>query len=419
MNVLLLSFNQHGYVSLSLGYLKAYALKDEGADAMYSIETMDFCVDCNDVAQIVYYFAKMNPDVIGLSVYCWSGEKMSDLARLTRQVRPDTKIVAGGPEVGPVAEQWLAENPAVDVVVRGEGEATFAELLRHYATGQGRLWEIEGITYQGKEGPRSTPDRALIDPLDEIPSPWLTGAIALRDHATYLETYRGCPYNCAYCYEGKDYPKLRHFSEERTKAEIELIARSPEVQSFSFIDPVFNLKKDKTKALAKMLHLTRVNNTWLHTVEVMTELIDEETARLLKEAGVVSVETGPQSGNEVSLECVNRYFDREKFTEGIRLLKVQGIHVLCDLMIGLPEDNMFRFADSVRFIAGLRPTTLVFSTLHVLPGTALRDRAAEFGLEYDRKPPHYVLATGSFPYEQVRKAEILAESLSREYNVPE
>ena len=46
-------------------------------------------------------------------------------------------------------------------------------------------------------------------------------------------------------------------------------------------------------------------------------------------------------------------------------------------------------------------------------------KAAEFGLEYDRKPPHYLLSTNSFPYEEVRKAEILAESISREYNVPE
>jgi len=416
-NVLLVSFNschEPHYFSLALGYLKAYAVADPAVAKRFNIEIAEFCTKCNDPMQAVFYIANAKPDVVGLSCYCWNLEGMRHLADVLRTVLPETKIVAGGPEVSPVAEEFLTANPSVDVVVRGEGEDTFRGLLAAWAEGED-LAGVAGVSYREGEHVFANEDRPLIESLDEIPSPYLAGILKPRDQVTYLETYRGCPYACGYCYEGKNYPRLRHFSTERIKAEVELIAESPQVRSFSFIDSVFNLTKEKLRVMAELLEPAASKGKTIHTVEVMTEHVDDETIALLLRAGAVSTETGPQTTDECTIANINRFFKKDKFARGVRLMRDAGFKVLCDLIIGLPGDDFFSFCRSTRYILDLRPGTVVFSTLNVLPGTMLRDEAERFGLKFDERAPHYILETESFPFQEVRKAELLAKSIEAEY----
>lgn len=417
-NVLLVALNscaEPHYFSLALGYLKACALADPDLAARANIDIVDFCTDCNDPLQVAYYVAHAKPDIVGLSCYCWNIDVMRHIAEMVRKTMPEARIIAGGPEVTPIAEEFLAANPSFDVVIRGEGEATFAELLRALTNG-GSAADVAGISYRESEHVFANDERPLIEDLDSIPSPYLTGMLKPRDNVTYLETYRGCPYRCAYCYEGKNYPTVRRFSDERIRAEIELITSDPEVGTYSFIDPVFNLDKETLEKLCAMLEASAAAGKTIHTVEVITERVDEQTIALLKKAGTVSTETGPQTVNPQTIKNINRYFVRDKFARGVALMRDGGFKVLCDLIVGLPGDDFFSFCRSVRFVLELRPGTIIFSTLNVLPGTALRERADEFGLVYDDAAPHYVLGTETFSFEEIRKAEMLAGSLAKEYD---
>jgi len=90
---------------------------------------------------------------------------------------------------------------------------------------------------------------------------------------------------------------------------------------------------------------------------------------------VRSIETGPQTVNEDTLKNVNRFYKAEQFRNGVRLLEDNGIEVTADLIIGLPGDTFFKFVKSVKTLMDMKPTTLVFSILHVLPGTILTKRA--------------------------------------------
>jgi radical SAM superfamily enzyme len=114
---------------------------------------------------------------------------------------------------------------------------------------------------------------------------------------------------------------------------------------------------------------------------------------------------------------VNRYYRAEKFRNGIRLLEDNGIEATTDLIIGLPGDNFFKFVNSARTLINMKPTTIVFSILHVLPGTILYEKSQEFGLKFDDKAPHLILSAPDFPYEDIDKAVIMAYSLDKEYNI--
>jgi radical SAM superfamily enzyme YgiQ (UPF0313 family) len=414
--VTLISFNYANHFSLALGYLKSYAEKEKFILQNTEIVIVDFDAEIHDVRQVVYYLSQSKPDIIGFSCFCWSINKVLETARVVKMLFPHIKIVLGGPEVGPVATKYLEENRFIDVVVKGEGEVTFAELLKYYM-GKGRLEEINGISYRVDGQVLENPDRPLIEDLAEIPSPYLEGVLAPRDKVTYLETYRGCIFRCGYCFEGKNFPRPRFFPEDRIKREIELIMSNPEIKSFHFVDPIFNLKKERLVKLAEMLSTANHFGTELRTIEIIAEFVDEETIDLFKKANVKSVETGPQTVNKDTLKNVNRYYDEEKFEKAVRLLEDNGMEVLTDLIIGLPGDNFFKFVKSVKTLIAMKPTTIIFSILHVLPGTVLYEQSQAFGLKFDEKAPHLVLDTPTFPYEEIDKAVVMAYSLDKEYNI--
>jgi len=414
--IALISYNWANHFSLALGYLKAYALQDHFIRQNTDIEIIDFDTEGLNVQQVIYYLSQRKPDIVGFSCYCWNVEKVLDTARILKTIHPDIKIVLGGPEVGPIGAKYLREHSFLDVVIKGEGEITFSELLEYYL-GQAGIEEIAGITYRSNGQVIENPDRPPIENLSEIPSPYLEGILIPRDKVTYIETYRGCIFKCHYCFEGKNLPKLRFFPDERVKKEIDFIMSHPEIKTFHFVDTVFNFRKDRLEKIAGMIASANRYGAELRTVEIIAEFVDKETVELFKKAHVRSIETGPQTVNEDTLKNVNRFYKAEQFRNGVRLLEDNGIEVTADLIIGLPGDTFFKFVKSVKTLMDMKPTTLVFSILHVLPGTILYEKSKEFDLKFDDKAPHLVLSAPDFPFEDIDKAVIMAYSLDKEYNI--
>jgi radical SAM superfamily enzyme YgiQ (UPF0313 family) len=413
LKVALLALNSPGYQSLALGYLRAFAQADPALAGRVAFRTLDLTTGV-DPWWAAWRVLGLEPDVLGVSVTCWNARLAYEVCRIVGHVRPECAIVLGGPEPGPIAEEVLAAHPSVHAVVRGEGEATFADLLATLAAGR-KAWRVDGVTARKGDDIVSAPDRGLIADLDSIPSPYLTGVLQPVDGGTYLETYRGCPHACAYCFEGKGYGRLRHFSDARIAAEIDAVATAPGVRTFSFIDPVFNLTAERLRVRADMLAPHAARGVRLHTIEVDIERVDDEVARTLARAGVASVETGPQTVGRAALETCKRPFHAQRFAAGVAALRRTGITVECDLIAGLPGDDAYDFLAGLRFVLGLDPGTVQSSTLHVLPGTDLWHRAAELGLGFDSEPPHEVIATPGVSFRDLRRAEVLAASLQSAY----
>lgn len=414
LRVALLALNAPGYQSLALGYLRAYAQADPRLAGKVAFQTLDLS-STDDPWWVAYRLLEMRPDVVGISVLCWNARAVFDVCRIVKSARPETRIVLGGPEVGPIAAETLREHPEVDAIVRGEGEAAFADLLDLARRGK-PLARADGVTGRDAAGaPLAAPDRALIADLDTIPSPYLTGALEPREGRAYIETYRGCPHRCAYCFEGKGYGRIRSFSRQRVEAEIAYLAGERGVRSFSFIDPVFNLTGDRLQWLSDTLAPYAEAGLTLHTVEVDIERLDDEGALALRRAGVVSVETGPQSIGADALAACHRGFSAERFASGVRALRGAGIEVECDLIAGLPGDTADDFFRGIDFVLSLDPGKLQTSTLHVLPGTELYQEADRLGLVFDREPPHEIIATSTIGFNDLRRCEARSVYIARLY----
>jgi len=406
--VALVGVNAPGYRSLANAYL-AEAIKADQRLPEVWVNRIELST-AMDPWWIAYQLLDVDPhpDVFGFSVVCWNARTVYETVRLLKRARPDAYVVLGGPEVGPVAEETLAKHPDVDVVVRGEGEVALPEILHSLARG-GDPGSVPGVSARSGDTIVSGPAAPPIEHLDSIRSPFQAGEHA-TDGSAFLETYRGCPHRCAYCYEGKGSTRIRSYSWDRIAADIEAIASTPGMKSFSFIDPVFNLTLERLERLAELMAPWAARGIRLHTIEVDIERVDAGQAALLAQAGVVSVETGPQSVGATALDVCARSLDRDRFRAGIEACRSAGISVECDLIVGLPGDSGSDVLEGIDFVLGCDPGKVQMSTLHVLPGTDLWMRADELGLVFDREPPHEIIQTATMTYTELRQLEVLGNA---------
>jgi len=413
LSVVIAAVSSPGYRSLAAAYLSAALTADP---RMPDTRVMTLDLDTRtDAWWIAYRILRVDPapDIVAFPVLCWTARTVYETARIVKAARPATRIVMGGPEVGPIARSVLDSRPFVDAIVRGEGEFAFADLVFAYSRG-GDPGAVPGVVAREGDIVVQGPERPPIEDLDAIASAFV-GRPHATDGSAFVETYRGCPHMCAYCFEGKGSTRIRSFSWDRIAADIEAVASVPGMRSFSFIDPVFNLTPSRLRQLSDIMAPHAERGIRLHTIEVDIERVDDEAAELLRRAGVESVETGPQSIGERALETCRRSFDPARFAEGVQACRRAGISVECDLIVGLPGDTCTDVMDGIDFAIGLDPGKVQISTLHVLPGTHLWDAAAELGLAFDPEPPHELISTRDIDYVALRRLEAFGVAASRIY----
>ncbi|HDD66019.1 MAG TPA: B12-binding domain-containing radical SAM protein, partial [Nitrososphaeria archaeon] len=147
---------------------------------------------------------KFKPDVVGLTATTPAIYDAYEAARIAKELNPETLVIIGGPHATFTAEEVLTECRHVDLVVMGEGEQTFGEILERYERGGG-FADVLGVAYRSEDGVvKVNPPRPLIRNLDDVPIP----AYDLLPMDRYevngvsyaaIMTSRGCPYNCVFC----------------------------------------------------------------------------------------------------------------------------------------------------------------------------------------------------------------------------
>ncbi len=369
------------------GYLKAAAEKALGGRVAVEILERE-AVDRLGDAALARAIAARAPDLVGFSLFLWNSARSIALASSVKQLLPEAAVVVGGPEVTR-DNPWCVSAEGVDVGVVGEGEQTFEELLR-WCTGEGpaELDKISGLAIPGAREVHYTPARPAID-LARLPSPYLSGAVAVEfDRTISVETLRGCPFKCSFCYYYKQFSKVNAFPREWLREHFRY-AREHGVRELFFLDPTLNARPHFSEFLDEVVAANQGLGLDLHA-ELVADMVDEKIADKLERAGFKGVECGLQSANMTALKAVNRMCDLERFASGVTRMDRRGIVVKTDLIIGLPEDDadsMRRSIDWVR-TRKLDADVQVFH-LMVLPGTELREKADTFGYERLRRPPYY------------------------------
>lgn len=251
---------------LAAGYLKAVIDTDPDLASVAEVEICNFRGGHTLPEMTRDLFRDRVPDVIGFSVLGWNFRNFGQLADTFKQLNPSGTVVFGGNHVSYQAERVFREFPWVDVVVNGEGEHTFRELVKLLLARPADLatTSVPGLSVRRADGSvRTTAERERIDDLDVIPSPFLTGAIPMTDAAgsfrydvALMETNRGCPYKCSFCYWGGAVgQRMRSFSAARLAEELDVFGFY-QVPSIVLCDSNFGLL-EADEEFVEMLIKTR------------------------------------------------------------------------------------------------------------------------------------------------------------------
>lgn len=229
MNILEVYFNEYNvlmdntvYLPLVSGLLQTYALTIPDVRGNYRFMPFIFIRDrCDNI--IKQY---KNPAVAAFSVSMWNMRLSLEVARIVKQNFPQCLIVFGGPNVPFHAEAFFKTYPFIDVTVRGEGEQTFADVLLHFRESRD-FKDVPGVSYRDPQTGvclKNNQERRLPKELDIYPSPYLEGVYdylfdGTINFQTIIETNRGCPYMCSYCFWGQGGlgKRFRIFSLDRVK----------------------------------------------------------------------------------------------------------------------------------------------------------------------------------------------------------
>ena len=419
MKVLLAAINAK-YIHSNLGIysLKTYGekmLKEWGLAEQAEISLAEYTIN-HQMEHILQDIYKRKPDVIGFSCYIWNISYVKVILADIKKVLPDVKIWAGGPEVSYHGEAFLKEEPAVDLVMMGEGEITFAHFLKALLEGED-LKQVPGLMVRNADGTfTDTGFRQVMD-MSQIPFPYAFMDMKELEHRIiYYESSRGCPFSCAYCLSSID-KKLRFRSLDLVLPELEwfLQAKVPQVK---FVDRTFNCKKSHAMAIWQYIRDHDNGVTNFH-FEIAADLLDKDELDLLStmRPGLVQLEIGVQSTNEKTLEAIRRKTDIEEIREITETINSwHNIHQHLDLIAGLPWEDLESFKKSFNDVYEMEPEQLQLGFLKVLKGSYMEELIPDCDLLYSAAPPYEVLCTKWLSYGDVLELKDIEEMTEVHYN---
>ena len=352
--------------------------------------------------------AGMQP-VFGLSCYTWNVAEFLILARTVKREVPGALVVAGGPHVQR-AEDFLFED-GIDVVVLGEGETTFTELLD--CADRSAWGDVDGLAFLTFDGtPHRTAVRARAKELDVFPSALdileLRGPDGepLYEHVAY-ETSRGCPYKCSFCEWGTGAigTKMFQFSLDRIRSDFDRLVEGG-VHDIWLCDSNFGALKDdleKARMIVDLRARTGLPQTFATSWSKNHNSRVREIVRLMHRNGLLPhYNFALQTLTPLALELSHRTNMRANDYEPVvKELATEGVPICAELIWGLPGDTLREFETNLDHLLTIFPNVNIFGYT-LLPGTEFYERREEYKLEtipvagYGKAKGEYVIGCHTF-----------------------
>ncbi|HWP67185.1 MAG TPA: radical SAM protein [Candidatus Limnocylindria bacterium] len=347
--------------------------------------------------------------VLAVSCYTWNVAEFLEVVRRAKADVPGLLVIAGGPHVQ--RAQDFLYGDGIDVVVLGEGEITFTELLDCASREQ---WpNVAGLAFLDAAGRvHTTPPRPRATDLDRFPS--ALDVIELRDadgkpryqRAAY-ETSRGCPYRCSFCEWGTGAigTKMYQFSLPRIRHDLERLIEGG-VHDIWFSDSNFGaLREDLEKAqiVVDLRRRTGRPHTFATSWSKNHNTRVQEIVRLLHRHGLLwHYHLALQTLTPLALELSHRTNMRANDYEPVvKALAAEGVPVTAELIWGLPGDDLASFARNLDHLYAVFPNINIFAYT-LLPGTEFFDKREEYRLEtlpvagYGKAKGEYVVGCHTF-----------------------
>ena len=387
-----------------------YSLKRFAGEYTDAVEIAEYTIN-NRMEDILEDIYRRKPDAIGFSCYIWNIGMVEKLMGELHKLLPQLPVFLGGPEVTYDADKLLRKYPYLTGIFIGEGEATFAQVVKYYVKKSPEsLEDIPGLMLRSG----MTPERK---PLNLTDVPFLYDDMApFTNRIIYYETQRGCPFRCSYCLSSID-KTVRFRDIEVVKRELAFFLEK-KVKQVKFVDRTFNCNHDHAMAVWQYLY-EHDNGVANFHFEIAGDILREDEIALVAKMrpGLVQFEIGVQSTNTDTLREIRRVMDIEKLKQVVAALKAaHNVHIHLDLIAGLPYEDYDSFARSFDDVYAMEPEQLQLGFLKVLKGSYMAEMAESYGLVYTDYAPYEVLYTNWLSFTEICRLKRIEEMVEIYYN---
>jgi anaerobic magnesium-protoporphyrin IX monomethyl ester cyclase len=370
------------------------------------------------IPQIADRVDEFSPDILGISAMTFEHEELHGLAKEVKSRHPDMPVIAGGAHATTAPERVILDKN-IDLVVRGEGEVTFAELLPRLLEGELKP-DIPGVGFLRNGQPYLAPLRPYIDNLDELPLP----AWDLVDLNTYwniprfgtayvykrymsVSASRGCPYHCTYCHRvfGKSF---RAQSPERVISELKKLYTDYGIREIHFIDDCFNCSRKRAGRICEMINEEGLEIAINFPNGLRGDILDEDLLDKLRAAGTYRITYAVESGTERMQKFMKKNLNLERVKNIIALTDKKNIMVDGFFMVGFPGETREEIQATLDYALESRLHSLNIFFVTPFEGTELYEQAKDMGLEANIPTDSY---TYYYPYSDL--SELPSEDLKR------
>ena len=373
------------YLPFVSGLLCAYAKNHKKITSVYDFSPFLFYRDKPELILEKY----KSPSIAAFSVSMWNEQLNLHIAEKVKQLYPECLIVFGGPQVPFEAQSYFDRYRFIDISVRGEGEITFTEILER-AIDSEDFSGIAGISWRDKKTDRyvkNAEERLSPKNIDKFPSPYLDGVYEYLfkennglNFQAIIETNRGCPFNCSYCFWGQGglSTKWRFHSLERFQSEIEWCGKH-QIRYVFNADSNFGMHK-RDYDIASCLVDTKTKYGY---PEKFRTCFGKNTDKRIFKIGMLlhennlekSVTLSRQTNCEQALENVRRKnIKRSTYNNLQKLFNENGIPVYSEMILGLPGESYESWTNGIEqhLKSGLKNQLFVY-LCEVYPNTELAD----------------------------------------------
>ena len=384
-------------------------------------------LDCNaqqiDWKGMEKRIESFNPDIVASSALATCNTYVvARTLETAKRVNPNILTVAGGQHFTATAQESLETYPEIDVIVRGEGEQTFTELVKK-ANKKSSFPQIKGISFRQNEKILHTPSRHLIENLDELPYPgyhFVKDIVhkyhfaAMTGHnAPYalIEGSRGCPHNCTFCSQWIHWQGIwRIKTSQRIADEFEFCYQNYGSRFIWLTDDNFGFGK-RADELADGIIQRGIEEDlmWFTQARCDDVVRNSDVLPKLRKSGLRWVLLGVENSKESTLETFRKNITAKDAKDAVKLLKENDIFAHAMFIIGERKDTAKSIADLREFANELDPDFVIFAILTPFPGTELYDEAIKNGWIEDFNWSHYDMVHAIMPTETLSRREVQEE----------
>lgn len=383
-------------IPLGIAYI-ASVLKKEGI----RVQALDLCVEQVSDDTLKRLLQDGEVSVVGITSTTPQIYEAWAIAQRLKEIDRSLLIILGGVHPTVMSEESIGKA-GIDVVVRGEGEYTFLELVRHkddYAGGS--EWKkIPGIMFKQPDGQIvNTGHNSTINDLDLLPFPArylfpfphkYSSVGQVERIFTDILTSRGCPSHCLFC-SNKDVfgDVFRARSPENIVDEIEYLLRKYGIGEIHISDDTFTYDPSRVMTFCDLMHKRRINIPWACGNGIRVDNVTKELLSTMKAAGCYRVGLGIESGNIEIQRRLGKGISLEQVRNTVEIARNVGITTVGFYMIGNLGETEKTVMETIRFACSLPTDYAQFTIMTPYPGTPIYRYLEKKGWIYDSDWSHY------------------------------